>query len=102
MKAAVVSAAGEMPAYGDFETPVAKAGEELIAVRASALSNLTRSRASGAHYSSDGVFPAVAGTDGVGLTQDGRRVYFALPHAPFGALAEFCPVRPDQCVEIPD
>lgn len=102
MKAAVVLGAGKTPVYGDFETPLASAGEELIAVRASALSQFTRSRAAGSHYSSDGGFPAIAGSDGVGLTQDGRRVYFALPAAPFGALAELCPVRSGQCVELPD
>jgi NADPH:quinone reductase-like Zn-dependent oxidoreductase len=102
MKAAIVTAAGKTPIYGDFNMPVAKAGEELISVRASALSNLTRSRASGSHYSASGVFPAVAGTDGVGLTQDGRRFYFAMPEAPFGALAEFCPISTRRCVEIPD
>jgi len=101
MKAAIVMAAGRTPIYGDFEKPVAQAGEELIVVRAAALSNLTRMRATGSHYSADGVFPAVAGTDGVGVTQDGMRVYFALPEAPFGSLAEFCPVRASQCVEIP-
>jgi NADPH:quinone reductase-like Zn-dependent oxidoreductase len=102
MKAAVVTAAGKAPVFGDFPTPIAKAGEELISVRASALSQFTKSRASGTHYSSDGGFPLVAGSDGVGVTQDGRRVYFVLPEAPFGALAEFCPVSSDQCVELPD
>jgi len=102
MKAAVVTAAGKTPIYGDFHTPIAKAGEELISVRASALSQFSKSRASGSHYSSDGDFSAVAGSDGVGLKQDGRRVYFVLPKAPFGALAEFCLVRSDQCMELPD
>jgi NADPH:quinone reductase-like Zn-dependent oxidoreductase len=102
MKAAVVRAAGETPVYRDFDAPVAKIGEELIAVRASALSQFSKSRASGTHYSSDGGFPLVAGSDGVGVTQDGRRVYFVLPEAPFGALAEFCLVRSDRCIKIPD
>ena len=101
MKAAVIKGAGKTPVYGDFEMPVAKAGDELISVRAAALSNLTKSRASGSHYSSDGVYPAVAGVDGVGVREDGRRVYFAMPEAPFGALAEFCPVNSRRCVEIP-
>ena len=79
MKAAIVTAAGKTPVYGEFSTPNPAPGEELIAVRAAALSNLTKSRASGAHYSSAGLFPAVAGTDGVGRTQSGRRVYFAMP-----------------------
>src|SRR5580658_5297165 len=102
MKAAVVTAAGKAPVYGNFDTPIAKAGEEFISVRASALSQFSKSRASGSHYSSDGGFPFVAGSDGVGVTQDGRRVYFVLPEAPFGALVEFCPVSPDRCVKIPD
>ena len=102
MKAAIVTAAGKTPVYGDFDKPIARAGEELISVRASALSQFTKSRASGAHYSSDGDYPAVAGSDGVGVTQDGRRVYFVLPKALFGSLAEFCPIRSEQCVDLPD
>ena len=66
------------------------------------MSQFSKSRASGSHYTSDGGFPAVAGSDGVGVTQDGRRVYFALPRAPFGALAELCPVSISQCVELPE
>ncbi|MGI4830804.1 MAG: hypothetical protein ACRYFU_21820 [Janthinobacterium lividum] len=54
------------------------------------------------HYSSKGAFPAVAGADGVGRTRDRRRVYFVLPEAPFGALAEKCLVRSSQCVSVLD
>jgi NADPH:quinone reductase-like Zn-dependent oxidoreductase len=102
MKAAIVTGAGKTPVYGEFEAPVAKAGEEIISVRASALSHLSKARASGSHYSSDGVFPAIAGVDGVGVTRDGKRVYFVLPDAPYGALAELCPVSPRRCLELPD
>lgn len=102
MKAAVVTAAGKKPIYTDFSMPVAKEGEIIISVHASALTHLSKGRASGSHYSSAGQFPSVAGTDGVGLTQDGRRVYFALPAAPFGALAEFCPINSAHCIAIPD
>ena len=101
MKAAIITAAGKTPIYSDFAEPVVRPGEELINVTASALSNLSKSRASGSHYSSDNVFPSVPGVDGVGRTADGRRVYFALPEAPFGALAEKSVVRSEQCVPIP-
>jgi NADPH:quinone reductase-like Zn-dependent oxidoreductase len=101
MKAAVITAPGKAPIYGDFHSPIAQPGEELICVRASALSQFTKSRASGSHYSSDSDLPAIAGADGVGVTQDGRRVYFALPEAPFGAMAELCPAPSRQCVELP-
>src|SRR5271156_3299048 len=102
MKAAIITAAGKTPAYGDFNEPIARSGEEVITVSASALSQFSKSRSSGSHYSADGVFPAVAGADGVGRTADGRRVYFVLPEAPYGALAERSLVRSERCVPVPD
>jgi len=102
MKAAIITAAGKPPILGEFNEPAAAPGLELISVSASALSQFSKSRSAGTHYTSEAAFPAVAGADGVGRTQAGRRVYFALPEAPFGALAEKCPVRAKQCVEIPD
>jgi NADPH:quinone reductase-like Zn-dependent oxidoreductase len=102
MKAVVVNGPGQKPQYANFSEPVAKEGEELISVRASALSQLTKSRASGSHYSSDGHFPAVAGTDGVGRTTGGQRVYFVLPEAPYGALAEKSLVKAQHCIPLPD
>ncbi len=102
MKAAIITAAGKGPVYGDFTEPVARAGEEIITVSASALSQFSRSRSSGSHYSSDGEFPAVAGAEGVGRMADGQRVYFVLPEAPYGALAERSLVSAKRCVPIPD
>jgi NADPH:quinone reductase-like Zn-dependent oxidoreductase len=102
MKAAIVKAPNTSPVYGDFADPVARDGYTIVHVKASALSQLTKSRASGSHYSSDGAFPAVAGTDGVGLTEDGRRVYFALPEAPFGSLAERSLVSAQRCILLPN
>ena len=102
MKAGIITASGKTPVYGDVNEPVACEGKELIAVSASALSQFSKSRSSGTHYSSDGAFPSVAGTDGVGRTADGRRVYFVLPEAPYGALAEKSPVDSRQCVLVPD
>ncbi len=103
MKAAVVRHAGAVPEYGEFDDPVAKDGEVLVAMHAAALSNLTRARAAGTHYSSDaGASAFVPGVDGVGRTEDGRRVYLVLPRAPFGAMGERCPMRERMLVPIPD
>lgn len=102
MKAGIINAAGLTPVYGEFGEPVASEGHEIVAVSASALSQFSRSRSSGSHYSSDGIFPSVAGADGVGRTAAGRRVYFVLPEAPYGALAEKSLVRSKQCVPVPD
>jgi len=102
MKAGIIKAAGKSPVYGEFNEPFVSEGQELITVSASALSQFSKSRSSGSHYSSNGTFPSVAGTDGVGRTADGRRVYFVLPEAPYGALAERTLVRSKQCVAVPD
>jgi NADPH:quinone reductase-like Zn-dependent oxidoreductase len=102
MKAAIVLGAGRTPVYGDFSEPVACAGEHRIEVTAAALSQVTKGRASGAHYSSSGRFPFVPGIDGVGRLDDGRRVYFLAPNAPHGGMAETTVAPSAHCVALPD
>lgn len=102
MKAAIVTAAGAQPTYGDFQNPVRHEGFEVITVTAAALTNLTKGRASGSHYSADNQYPFVPGVDGVGTLADGRRVYFAMPEAPFGAMAEQTLVDPRRVITLPD
>ena len=102
MKAAVVHRTGQLPVFDDFEAPQAGAGEHVVQVTASALSQLARARASGTHYSSSGGFPFVAGVDGVGLSDDGRRVYFVMPRAPFGSMAERSVAPAAHCLPLPD
>jgi NADPH:quinone reductase-like Zn-dependent oxidoreductase len=102
LKAAVVLQAGQPPVYADFADPVPSAGERRITVTAAAISQVVKSRASGRHYSSSGHFPFVAGVDGVGRLDDGSRVYFALPRAPHGSMAERTVVSSTQCLALPD
>jgi NADPH:quinone reductase-like Zn-dependent oxidoreductase len=102
VKAAIVMAPGKTPVFADFDDPVPQVGEELVAVTASAISHVTKSRASGSHHTSPGSLPAIVGIDGVGRTRDGRRVYFVLPEEPFGGMAEKVAVKLQQCVPLPD
>jgi NADPH:quinone reductase-like Zn-dependent oxidoreductase len=102
MKAAIVKEAGATPVYSNFPDPAPTEGEHVVSVVAAALSPLTRGRAAGTHYSSSHVFPFVVGVDGVGRLDDGRRVYFVLPRAPYGAMAERCPTPASRCIAIPD
>ena len=102
MKAAVVQAAGKSPIYADFAAPVPAPGEHRVTVTAAALSQVVKSRASGAHYSSPGRFPFVVGIDGVGRLDDQTRVYFVLPTAPYGSMAEQTVVPAEQCLPLPD
>jgi NADPH:quinone reductase-like Zn-dependent oxidoreductase len=102
MKAAIVHQPGQTPVYGDFADPLPSAGENRVTVTAAALSHVVRSRASGVHYSSSGRFPFVVGIDGAGRLDDGRRVYFVLPKAPYGSMAEQTVVPSAQCLPLPD
>jgi NADPH:quinone reductase-like Zn-dependent oxidoreductase len=101
MKAALVKQPGATPVYADFAEPPVTEGLARIAVIASALSHVTKSRASGKHYSASGALPLVPGIDGTGVLADGTRVYFVLPEAPFGGMAEYCVVNAAHCIPLP-
>jgi NADPH:quinone reductase-like Zn-dependent oxidoreductase len=102
MKAALVHALDQPPVYGDFPEPVASAGAVVVEVVAAAISHITRSRASGTHYSAGAALPFIPGIDGVGRLGDGSMVYFVMPEAPFGAMAERTLVAPQHCISVPD
>ena len=102
MKAAIVRGAGQSPVYDDFDEPVAGEGEVRLAVTAASVSHLVKVRAAGTHYSAANQFPFVPGVDGVGRRDDGSRVYFFLPRAPFGSMAERTVVAAAQCIAVPD
>ena len=102
MKAAIVQGAGQTPVYGDIAEPVPAAGENRITVTAAAISHVVKSRASGQHYSSSDQFPFVVGLDGVGRLDDGSRVYFVMPRAPYGSMAERTVAPSALCLPLPD
>jgi NADPH:quinone reductase-like Zn-dependent oxidoreductase len=102
VKAAVVYALGASPTYREFEEPVPRDDEVRVAVTASALTNFTKLRAAGAHYSSSARPPFVPGIDGVGRLDDGTAVYFLFPRAPFGGMAEFTVARRSTLIPAPD
>lgn len=101
MKAAVVTDVSKAPTYADFPAPTPQPGELLVKVRASALSQLVRAQASGRHYTSPKP-PFAPGADGVGVLENGQRVYFAFPRNPVGAMAEQVCVQADCVVPLPD
>ncbi|MDR2223720.1 MAG: zinc-binding alcohol dehydrogenase family protein [Flavobacteriaceae bacterium] len=100
MKAAILYKSGDVPQYGDIEAPkVNKENEKLVKVKAVAIKNLDKARVNGKHYASYTVFPTTVGVDGVGILEDGSRVY---ANGITGMLAEqaiigseFTPVPPN-------
>jgi len=102
MKAAVMYPQGQMPQYIDFPEPVAQNDDELlVTVKAVAIKHLDKSRASGAHYSSEAPQQGgrVAGGDGVCLLADGTRVYGM---GVSGMMAQKATIHKSRIVKIPD
>jgi len=104
MHAAVISVPGQAPKYQSFPEPTAQDGEVLVHVRAAGLHPIVKSLASGSHYASAGAGqgPSVPGVDGVGVLDDGSRVYFGLVRKPWGTMAERAAAPHHMCIPIPD
>ena len=102
MKAAVMYQKGSMPKYTDFPEPTVQNEDELlISVKAAAIKNLDKSKASGKHYSTKNDInqAKVIGGDGVGLLEDGTRVYAI---GVSGMIAEKAVIEKNQMVLLPD
>ena len=85
MKAALVKESGATPVYADFTEPAVTDGVVRIAVVASALSHVTKSRASGKHYSASAKLPFVPGVDGTGVLKTARVCISCCPKRPSAA-----------------
>src|SRR6266404_1928883 len=75
MKAAVLRALGKPPHSEEFPDPKPSQGEVIVHVKAASLKNIDKMMASGSHYDSHTKLPVVCGTDGVGVLDDGTRVF---------------------------
>lgn len=100
MKAAVMYQRGGMPQYVDFPEPVAQKNELLIFMKAAAIKQLDRSMASGRHYSvqNDPEQATIIGGDGVGVLENGTRVYAV---GATGMIAEKAVIEKDRMVPLP-
>lgn len=103
MKAAVIYKKGEMPKYAEFATPIPQNENEiLLSVKAVAITNLDKAKASGKHYSSENKnhqSGTLIGSDGIGLLEDGTRVY---ARGITGTIAEKAVVEKNRMVKLPE
>jgi NADPH:quinone reductase-like Zn-dependent oxidoreductase len=100
MKAAVLNKLGTPPVYQGFADPIPQNEEQiLIKVKAASIKNLDKLRASGKHYASYKELPVVVGVDGVGILENGKRVY---AQGLSGMLAEKALISKDRFTVLPD
>jgi NADPH:quinone reductase-like Zn-dependent oxidoreductase len=102
VKAAVLHTRGKPPRFEDFPDPHANAAEVKVHVKAASLKNIDKAMATGSHYASHSKLPVVCGIDGVGILEDGTRVYCGGPRPPYGMMAEHTVVSRAWCLPIPD
>jgi NADPH2:quinone reductase len=102
VNAAVLHEHGAAPRYGGFADPQAGDDAVVVEVAAAALHHLDLHKATGTFYTGPPPLPSVVGTDGIGRTADGRRVYFDVPIAPFGSMAERALAARDALFDLPE
>lgn len=102
MHAAVLTALGEAPRYGTFDAPSPAKDQEVVRVLAAGINHLDLAKASGTFYTGPPPVPSVVGSDGVGLTDDGRRVLFDTPVPPYGSWAERSLVSSADLLDVAD
>jgi NADPH2:quinone reductase len=102
MKAAVLHELGAIPRFEDFPDPQPGQDEVLVQVTAASLKNIDKALASGSHYGSDGQLPMVCGVDGVGVLENGTRVFCGGARRPYGMMATLSVVPRTWCVPVPE
>ena len=99
MKAAIISGQGATPAYGEFAEPEPREGCVTIDVETAGLGGWDVLGA----YRLAVQYPCVPRGEGVGRTEDGRRVYFGERSiAPWGGWAERTIVPAEEVWDVPD
>jgi NADPH:quinone reductase-like Zn-dependent oxidoreductase len=96
---------GKASRYEDFPTPSLGPDETVIQVKVVALENSDRVVARGTHCASRQFLPklpAIVGTDGIGMLDDGCLVGFGALRPPYGAMAERAVIPQAYAVPIPE
>jgi NADPH:quinone reductase-like Zn-dependent oxidoreductase len=76
MKAAVLNQLGANPVYQDHPEPVRQNDEHIVMnLKAAAIKNIDKLRTNANFYANHTNLPTVVGMDGVGVLEDGRRIY---------------------------
>jgi NADPH:quinone reductase-like Zn-dependent oxidoreductase len=102
VRAAVLTEYGATPRVEEFEDPRADGDCVEVRVAAAGLHHLDVFKATGKFYTGPPPLPSVVGTDGVGRTEDGKRVFFDTTVAPYGSMGEKALVPSDALLEVAD
>lgn len=99
MKAAVLHQLGTNPKFETFNDPQPNTEQAVVTIKAAAIKQLDKIKASGKHYTKYPHFPIVIGTDGAGILEDGTPIY---AWGITGMLAEKALVQKNNWTVLPD
>jgi len=99
MKAAILTQQDMVPVFGDFPDPVLQENEKLIYMKAASIKNIDKMMAGRSHYHQYAQYPTVVGVDGVGILEDGTRVYSGSKK---GMMSEKVAVNKYWMIKLPD
>ncbi|MNK06580.1 alcohol dehydrogenase [compost metagenome] len=99
MKAAVLHQLGTNPKFETINDPQPTSEQTIITIKAVAIKQLDKVKASGKHYTKYPYFPIAVGTDGTGTLEDGTRIYAS---GITGMLAEKALVQKGNWTVLPD
>jgi NADPH:quinone reductase-like Zn-dependent oxidoreductase len=99
MKAAVLHQIGGIPRYDEMTDPIPGHDQQIMYVKAASIKNIDRMLVTDTHYDHYSKFPIIVGTDGVGILEDGTRIYSGGKN---GMMAEQVMVNKKWFIELPD
>ncbi len=102
MRAAQITEYGAPPELAEIDPPEPQDGWISVDVELAGINPVDLAIASGTFDAGAPPLPYTPGLEGIGLTGDGRRIWFDRPMFPVGSLAETCCVDPGNAIELPD
>ena len=101
MRAAVLNDHESPPQPGEFDDPQPSDGQLLVNLAVAGVNPVDIWTARGV-MGHKPPLPSVAGREGIGTTEDGKRVYFDTSVAPYGSYAERTLVEEGTTIDVPD
>lgn len=102
VKAGLITAYGEPPELGEASLPEPGPGQVTVEVELAGLNPVDIAIASGTFDAGAPELPYTPGLEGIGLTPEGRRVWFDVPALPVGSFSSHCVIDESRAIELPE
>lgn len=102
MRAARITEYGTPPELAEIDPPEPQGDWVPVEVELAGINPVDIAIASGKFDAGSPPLPYTPGLEGIGITPDGRRVWFDVPIPPVGSFSERCLIDPSRAIELPE